>query len=73
MQWSLALVVVMSSFFLAFFVIPELIALANKIKFNFIGNEQLTGYKGSQISSLGGIALLIMEKLLFNPEVAFLA
>ena len=52
MQWSLALVVVMSSFFLAFFVIPELIALANKIKFNFIANEQLTGYNGSQISSL---------------------
>jgi hypothetical protein len=73
MQWSLALVVVMSSFSLTFFVIPELIAFANKIKFNFIGNEQLTGYNGRPISSLGGIALLIIEKLLFNLEVAFVA
>ena len=73
MQWSLVLVVVMSSFSLAFFVIPELIALANKIKFNFIANEQLTGFNGRPISSPGGIALLIMEKLLLNPEVAFVA
>jgi hypothetical protein len=33
MQWSLALVVVMSSFSLAFFVIPAFIALGNKIPF----------------------------------------
>jgi len=68
MNFNLAFIVLLSSFTIAFILIPEIINLAKKKKLNFSAKDENSGLNKRQISNLGGVAIFIslrVTQLLF--------